>query len=215
VRVVIAEDEALLRELLVRLFTASGLDVVGTAADAPGLLEMVAEARPDAVVTDIRMPPGHTDDGLRAALAIRARHPATGVVVLSRHLLPRYAMALVGDRPAGVGYLLKHRITDVDQLCADVRRVAEGGIALDPEVVELMVGRTEAPSSPLGALTARQREVLALIAKGRSNGAIAAKLGISAKAVVQHVSRIYDALGLPPDPDDHRRVLAAIRFLAG
>ncbi|ADP85028.1 response regulator [Pseudofrankia inefficax] len=214
-RVVIAEGEALLRELLARLFTASGLEVVGTAADASRLLEVVAEALPDVVVTDIPMPPGHTDDGLRAALAIRARHPAVGVVVLSRQLLPRYATALVGDRPAGVGYLLKQQITDVDRLCADVRRVADGGIALDPEVVELMVGRAEAPRSPLGALTARQREVLALIAQGRSNGAIAAKLGVSAKAVVQHVSRIYDALGLPPDPDHHRRVLAAVRFLAG
>jgi len=214
VRVVIAEGETLQREGLARLLREAGLDVVGTAADAPGLLEAVAGTRPDAVVTDIRMPPRHCDDGLRAALTIRARHPGTGVVVLSNVVRRRFATALVGNRPAGVGYLLKRRVADVGRFCADVRRVAEGGVALDPEVVELMIGRTEGPAAPLDALTARQRQVLSLVADGRSNAAIATRLRISEKAVVRHVSRVYEALDIPAHADDHRRVLAVVRFLA-
>jgi len=214
-RVVIAEDDVLLREGLVRLLAEAGLQVAAAAHDAPGLLAAVDRHRPDVVVTDIRMPPGLRDDGLRAALLIRARHPGTGVVVLSQFVQRRYARDLVGENPAGVGYLLKQRIADVERFCDDVRRVGEGGVALDPEVVSSMLGGAGNTGRPMAALTERQLEVLALVAEGRSNTSVADKLGISSKAVVQHVSNIYDVLGLTPSPDDHRRVLAVLRFLAG
>lgn len=214
-RVVIGEDEALLREGLTLLLGRAGFDVVGTAADAPALVELAVELAPDLVLTDIRMPPTHTDDGLRAALRIRAGRSGTAVLVLSQHVERRYAVELLADSPDGVGYLLKQRIGDVATFCDDVRRVAEGGTALDPEVVTAMLRTPRPADDPLARLTPRRREVLALIAEGRTNAAIARRLSISEKSVVAHTSGIYDALGLAPDQDDHRRVLAVVRYLSG
>jgi DNA-binding NarL/FixJ family response regulator len=214
VRVVIAEDESLLRQGLVLMLGAAGFDVVGSVGTATDLVDVVGRETPDVVVTDLRMPPGHTDDGLRAAIRVRAEHPDTGVVVLSQFVQRRYAVELIGDDPAGVGYLLKQRVGDVDRFAADVHAVAEGGTVLDPDVVELMLSRVERKSAAVEALTARQREVLALIAEGRSNAAIAARLGVTERAIVSHASNIYDQLGLVDDSDDHRRVLAVLRYLA-
>jgi DNA-binding NarL/FixJ family response regulator len=171
-----------------------------------------AEAdRPDLVVADIRMPPTNTDDGLRAALRIRGVLPATAVLVLSQHVRQRYALELLEGGARGVGYLLKQRIADVAAFCADARRVAEGGSALDPDVVAAMLARGR--RDPIDGLTPRQRGVLALMAEGRSNSAIAERLYLTEKAVVKHVSHIYDALDLAPSPEDHRRVLAVVRYL--
>jgi DNA-binding NarL/FixJ family response regulator len=215
VRVVIGEDEVLLREGLVHVLERAGMQVVGVAGDAVTLEELTAATAPDLVVTDIRMPPKHLDDGLQAAIRIRARQPAPAVVVLSQYVQRRYALELLGDRPSGAGYLLKQRIADIDTFCADLRRVAEGASVLDPEVVTALLARAERDdAAALDRLTPRQREVLALVAQGRSNAAIARHLKISEKAVVQHVSRTYDELGLPVSGDDHRRVLAVVRYLA-
>ncbi len=213
-RVVIAEDESLLRQGLVLMMEAAGFDVVGTASSAPGLLEAVARERPDVVLTDLRMPPGHADDGLRAAIRIRTEHPGTGVVVLSHFVQRRYAVELIGTNPAGVGYLLKQRVAEVDQFTADVRRVAEGATALDPDVVEAMLTRVSRADSAVERLTGRQRQVLALIAEGRTNAAIAERLGLTERGVVAHISNIYAELGLPDGADSHRRVLAVLRYLA-
>lgn len=212
-RVVIGEDEALLREGLVLLLQGAGFEVAGVAADAPTLIELAARQRPDLVLTDIRMPPEHTEDGLRAAIAIRATRPETAVLVLSQYVHRHYACELLADRPAGVGYLLKQRVADVADFCRDVRTVAHGGTVLDPEVVSAMLSRARADSDALARLTSRQSAVIALLAEGRTNAGIARRLGISEKAVVQHVSRIYDILGLAVSDDDHRRVLAVIRYL--
>jgi DNA-binding NarL/FixJ family response regulator len=210
---VIGEDEALLREGLVLLLQSAGFEVAGVAADAPALIELAARQQPDLVLTDIRMPPEHTEDGLRAAIAIRATRPETAVLVLSQYVHRHYACELLADRPAGVGYLLKQRVADVADFCRDVRSVAHGGTVLDPEVVSAMLSRARADSDALARLTARQAAVIALLAEGRTNAGIARRLGISEKAVVQHVSRIYDNLGLAVSDDDHRRVLAVIRYL--
>lgn len=212
-RIVIGEDEALTREGLALMLVQAGFDVVGTAGDADELVALTADRAPDLVITDIRMPPTHTDDGLRAAVEIRRAHPATAVVVLSQHVQRRYAVDLLGDEPSRVGYLLKDRIVDVENFITDVRRVGEGGTALDPTVIAAMLSRTQRPDRAVEQLTPRQREVLALIAEGRSNGAIARQLNVSEKAVVQHASNIYDELSLPPSQDDHRRVLAVVRYL--
>jgi DNA-binding NarL/FixJ family response regulator len=212
-RVVIGEDEALLREGLVLLLQGAGIEVVGVAADAPALIELAARQQPDLVLTDIRMPPEHTEDGLRAAIAIRATRPETAVLVLSQYVHRHYACELLADRPAGVGYLLKQRVADVADFCRDVRSVAHGGTVLDPEVVSAMLSRARADSDALARLTTRQSAVIALLAQGRTNAGIARRLGISEKGVVQHVSRIYDILGLAVSDDDHRRVLAVIRYL--
>ena len=212
-RVVIGEDEALLREGLVLLLQDAGFEVAGVAADAPALIELAARQQPDLVLTDIRMPPEHTEDGLRAAIAIRATRPETAVLVLSQYVHRHYACELLADRPAGVGYLLKQRVADVADFCRDVRSVAHGGTVLDPEVVSAMLSRARADSDALARLTTRQSAVIALLAEGRTNAGIARRLGISEKAVVQHVSRIYDILGLAVSDDDHRRVLAVIRYL--
>ncbi len=212
-RIVIGEDEALTREGLALMLVQAGFDVVGTAGDADDLVALAAEHAPDLVITDIRMPPTHTDDGLRAAVDIRRAHPATAVLVLSQHVQRRYAVDLLGDEPSRVGYLLKDRIVDVENFITDVRRVGEGGTALDPTVIAAMLSRTQRPDRAVEQLTPRQREVLALIAEGRSNGAIARQLNVSEKAVVQHASNIYDELSLPPSQDDHRRVLAVVRYL--
>jgi DNA-binding NarL/FixJ family response regulator len=212
-RVVIGEDEALLRRGLELMLGDAGFEVAAVAADASELEEAVAAHRPDLVVTDIRMPPGYTDEGLLAALRIRARFPGTAVVVLSQHVQRRYAVELLSDHTGGIGYLLKQRIADVDQFLADLRRVAEGGTAIDPDVVAVMVARARRSDSAVGALTARQQEVLGLMAEGRSNASIAAQLFLTEKAVVQHASRIYDALSLTVDSDAHRRVLAVLQYL--
>lgn len=214
VRVVIGEDEVLLRHGLELLLQRAGFDVVAAVGEAPALLQAVAEHRPDVVVTDIHMSPGGPDDGLRAAVRIRVEHPGTGVLVVAQHVQGRYAVELLAENLRGVGYLLKRRIPAVDDFCRSVRHVAAGGTALDPEVVEAMMARAQRGFAPLQRLTARQREVLALVAEGCSNLAIAARLSVSEKAVVQHVSRIYDALDLPLDTNQHRRVLAVLRFLS-
>lgn len=212
-RVVIGEDEALLREGLTLVLDHGGFQVLAAAGDGPALVRQARQHGPDLVITDIRMPPGYTDEGLRAALQIRHAMPRTAIVVLSQHLQRRYAIELLAGQPGGVGYLLKQRIADIETFCADLRRVCAGGTVLDPEVVALMVARARHDHG-LQSLTPRQQEVLALMAEGRSNSAIARALFISEKAVVQHAAHIYDELGLQSSGDDHRRVLAVIRYLA-
>ncbi|MCD1571864.1 response regulator transcription factor [Agromyces mediolanus] len=213
-RVVIAEDEVLLREGLAHVLEEDGVTVLAAVGTAVQLEREVGRHLPDLAITDIRMPPSHTDEGLVSALRIRRSHPEIGVVVLSQHVQRRLATELVNQDSGGVGYLLKQRIADVNTFTSSLRRVAEGGTVLDPEVVSVMVARASRGDGVIGALTARQREVLGLMAEGRSNAAIATQLFLSEKAVVQHTSNIYDALGLPVDADDHRRVLAVVRFLA-
>jgi DNA-binding NarL/FixJ family response regulator len=212
-RVLIGEDETLLREGLSLVLSQQGMDVVGAVADADALVAMACVEEPDLVLTDIRMPPTGTDDGLRAALRIRTLRPGTAVVVLSQFVQRRYAVELLADQAAGVGYLLKQRILDVPAFCRELRRVADGGTALDREVVALMMTRSLRDDETLDSLTPRRREVLALIAEGLNNAAIARRLGISEKAVVVHTSGIYDALGIPVDGEEHRRVLAVVRYL--
>ncbi|MBN9112271.1 MAG: response regulator transcription factor [Pseudonocardia sp.] len=212
-RVVIGEDEPLLREGLALLLSRNGFDVTAAVGDAEALRASTAVEHPDVVVTDIRMPPGETDDGLRAALDIRRGDPPIPVLVLSQHVSRRYVTTLLGDRTGGVGYLLKHRVTDVEGFCDDLIRVAKGGVVLDPEVVSVMVGRSARDDGRVDRLTPRQLQVLGLVAEGRSNLAIATRLGITEKAVARHAAQIYDTLDLPPSLDDHRRVLAVVRFL--
>ena len=212
-RIVIGEDEALIRRGLELLLGDAGHEVVAAVGDAAALVDAVQADAPDLVVTDIRMPPSWTDEGLAAALRIRGERPGTAVVVLSQYVQRRYARELLASGGVGVGYLLKQRIADIDTFLADLERVADGGTALDPEVVEVMLGRARQQMREVGSLTPRQQEVLALVAEGRSNASIAAKLFLTEKAVVQHVSRIYDALGLAPDADSHRRVQAVVRYL--
>jgi DNA-binding NarL/FixJ family response regulator len=209
---VVAEDSVLLREGIVRLLTERGFEVVGQAGDAEDLLRKVGAHKPDAVVADIRMPPDNTDDGLRAALEIRRRHPDTGVLVLSAYVEEAYAMELVSDTAAGLGYLLKDRVADVDAFIDALRRVGEGGSALDPEVVSRLLGRSRR-DDPLAELTPREREVLELMAEGRSNAAIAEQLVVTERAVEKHVTSIFGKLNLTPAAEDHRRVLAVLTFL--
>ena len=213
-RVVIAEDEALLREGLLLVLGAHGVDVVGVAADAEHLLELTEQTTPDLVVTDIRMPPTGTDEGLRAALTIRARMPEVAVVVLSQHVQPAYAVELLDQHPTGVGYLLKQRIADMQTFTGDLLRVCAGGTVLDPEVIASMVRQARRDDDAIGRLTDRQQEVLTLMAEGRSNAAIAQQLSITEGAVVRHASHIYDELGLVASDADHRRVLAVVNYLA-
>jgi DNA-binding NarL/FixJ family response regulator len=211
-RVVVGEDEPLVRAGVVTVLEEAGFEVVGVAADATDLARKVNAHQPDVVVADIQMPPSHSDDGLRAAQQIRADHPDIGVVILSQHLETRYALELVGERARGVGYLLKERVGDLSLFAAAVRRVARGGSALDPEVVERLVSRPRI-AGKLGDLTPREREVLALMAQGRSNSGIAAELSVTVGAVENHVTAIFDKLGLRPQPDLHRRVLAVLEYL--
>lgn len=212
VRVVVGDDEPLTRKGIVSVLEEAGFEVVGEAAEANDLIRKAKAHKPDVVVTDIQMPPGNADDGLRAAQQIRAAHPDIGVLILSQYLEAHYALKLVGDRAQGVGYLLKQRISDVSLLADAVRRVARGGSALDPEVVQRMVARPRT-GSPINALTPRERDVLALMAEGRSNGAIAARLVVTVGAIENHVTAIFDKLGLRPEPEDHRRVLAVLKYL--
>lgn len=213
-RVVIGEDEALMREGLIHILQDVGIEVVGVTGVAPELIGLAAAHRPDLVITDIRMPPGHSDDGLRAALEIRRRQPGTGVMILSQYVHRRYALELLADESARVGYLLKQRVADSETFARDIRRVVAGGTVLDPEVVSVMVARARRDGDAIDRLTPRQTEVLGLVAEGRSNAAIARRLVITERAVVQHVSHIYAELGLTPSGDDHRRVLAVARYLA-
>ena len=211
-RVVVADDSVLLREGVVRLLEENDFEVVAPAGDAEDLIRKVKAHKPDVAVVDIRMPPTNTDDGLRAALEIRSALPDTGVLVLSQYVEEGYALDLVGDSAGGVGYLLKDRVADVERFVDSVRRVADGGSALDPEVVSQLVGRARR-DDPLEELTPREREVLELMAEGRSNNAIAAHLVVTERAVEKHVTSIFSKLGLAPAPEDHRRVLAVLAFL--
>ena len=212
-RVVIAEDSVLLRDGLSRLFASRDVDVVAAVGDAPALLAAVERHVPDLLVADVRMPPDFTDDGLRAAVEVRHRWPDVAVLVLSQYVEERYATALLAGRTSRIGYLLKDRVADVDEFVAAARRVADGGTALDPEVVSQLLVRRRA--DPLDRLTPREREVLALMAEGRSNGGIAAALVVSESAVAKHVNAIFTKLDLAPADSDHRRVLAVLRFLSG
>jgi DNA-binding NarL/FixJ family response regulator len=211
VRVVVAEDSVLLREGIARLLEEAGCEVVGQAGDAEDLIRKVSAHKPDLAVVDIRMPPTGTDDGLRAALEIRRSVPDCGVLVLSQYVEESYALDLVADGADGTGYLLKDRVADIDGFIEAARRVGAGGSALDPEVVATMLGRRR--DDPLDELTEREREVLGLIAEGRSNHAIAEQLVITERAVEKHVTSIFSKLDLAPTADDHRRVLAVLTFL--
>ena len=211
-RVVVGEDQPLTRKGIVTVLDEAGFEVVAVAADAPDLLRKTATHKPQVVVTDIQMPPDNTDDGLRAARQIRATQPEIGVLMLSQYIEARYALELVGDHAEGVGYLLKHRVGDLALFTDAVRRVARGGSALDPEVVERMVARPRR-GGPMADLTPREREVLALMAEGRSNASIAAAMTVTVGAVENHVTSVFDKLGLRSEPDAHRRVLAVLRYL--
>ena len=211
-RLVIADDEALLREGLARVLEDSGFDVVGRCGDAEALLRMVAAQKPDVAIVDIRMPPGNKDDGLVAAQEIRRRHPDVGVLVLSHYLDSRYAARLLEEVPAGAGYLLKDRVSEVAVVADALRRIADGDCVIDPTIVSRLVARKRA-RGPLDVLTEREREVLALVAEGRSNGAIGEQLFLSRKTVDAHVSQIFSKLGLLESPEQNRRVLAVLSFL--
>jgi DNA-binding NarL/FixJ family response regulator len=211
-RIVVGEDQPLVREGIVHVLSAGGFDVVGVAADAEDLVRKAGAHRPDVVVTDIQMPPDRSDDGLRAAHAIREAQPEVGVLVLSQFLEARYALDLVGDRAEGVGYLLKDRVGDIPNFLDAVSRVAHGGSALDPEVVQIMVGRRRI-DDPLDDLTPRETEVLSLMAEGRSNQGIADALVVTVAAVERHVTAIFGKLRLHPAADAHRRVLAVLGYL--
>ena len=212
ITVVIAEDNVLLREGLTRLLNESGFDVSGQAGDAEDLIRKVGAHRPDVAVVDVRMPPTHTDEGLRAARTIRAEHPGTAVLVLSQYVEEAYALELLSESTERTGYLLKDRVSDVDAFLDAVRRVAGGGSALDPEVVARLVGRRRA-HSPIDELTPREREVLELMAQGKSNQGIAETLVVTVAAVEKHVTSIFSKLDLGSEPTEHRRVLAVLAAL--
>jgi DNA-binding NarL/FixJ family response regulator len=212
IRVVVGEDQPLVREGIVSVLEEAGLEVVGVAGDAEDLVRKAGAHHPDVVIADIQMPPDLTDDGLRAAQQIRSRQPDVGIVVLSQFLEDRYALDLIGERAQGVGYLLKHRVGDLSLFIDSVRRVAHGGSALDPEVVQRMVGRRR-KGGPLDELTPRDLEVLGLMAEGRSNQGIADALVVTVAAVERHVTSIFGKLGLQQSPEDHRRVLAVLQYL--
>jgi DNA-binding NarL/FixJ family response regulator len=213
-RVVIAEDSVLLREGISRLLVEAGLDVQEAVPDAEQLLRAVGERQPDVCVVDVRMPPTNTDEGLRAALVIRKRWPDVAVLVLSQYVEERYASELLAGETRGVGYLLKDRVADVEAFVDALRRVGEGGTALDPEVVSQLLARSRR-HDPLAGLTPRERDVLQLMAEGRSNAGICTQLVVTEGAVEKHVSSIFTKLSLPPAENNHRRVLAVLRFLEG
>jgi DNA-binding NarL/FixJ family response regulator len=209
VRVVLAEDHALLRDGLTRLLEAFDFEVVEAVDNGPALLPAIIRHKPDVAVVDVRLPPTFTDEGLQAAIAARALMPGLPVLVLSQHVEPLYARELLSDAAGGVGYLLKDRVSNVSQFVDAVRRVADGGTAMDPEVVSQLLARRE----PLSVLTAREREVLGQMAEGRSNAAVAARLFVTEKAVSKHINNIFTKLDLPPSDDDNRRVLAVLAYL--
>src|SRR5688500_13346095 len=211
-RVVVADDQLLLREGIARLLEEAGMDVVAQAGDGEDLLRKVGAHKPDVAIVDVRMPPTHTDEGLRAAAEIRERHPGVGVLVLSQYVEEAYALELFGDGADGLGYLLKDRAGDLDRFVESVRRVGEGGSALDPEVVGRLLGRRRR-EDPLEVLTPREREVLGQMAEGRSNGGIAEALVVTERAVEKHVTSIFTKLDLAPAAEDHRRVLAVLAYL--
>jgi DNA-binding NarL/FixJ family response regulator len=211
-RIVVGDDQPLMLEGVTHVLRTAGFEVVATAADAPDLVRKTRAHKPDVAVTDIQMPPDNTDDGLRAAQTIRREMPDVGVLVLSQYLEARYALELVGDRAAGVGYLLKHRIGDLTTLTDAIRRVAGGGSALDPDVVQQMVGRRRR-DDPIERLTPKEREVLVLMAEGRSNPGIADQLVVTVAAIERHVTAIFNKLDLQRTPEDHRRVLAVLTYL--
>jgi DNA-binding NarL/FixJ family response regulator len=211
-RVVIADDVMLVRSGVARLLADAGVNVVGEAADADVLLRLVADQHPDVAIVDIRMPPTHTDEGLVAARRIRERHPATAVVVLSQHVEPRYAARLLADQPGGLGYLLKERVSDVAVLVDALRRVTEGECVIDPTIVARVLSRRR-PDDPVQRLTDREREVLALMAEGRSNAGIAGQLHLSERTVEATCAQVFRKLDLEPSPEVNRRVLAVLRML--
>ena len=213
-RVVVADDAALLREGLSRLLAEAGFDVVASAGDAETLLTLVDRLRPQVAIVDIRMPPSYTDEGLRAARRIRAEHPETGVLVLSQHVRATYALELFGSDARGVGYLLKDRVADVADLTTALRQVASGGSVLDPDVVTLLAGRTGRHAETLATLTDRETDVLRLMAQGRTNQAIGHRLGIAERTVEKHIAGIFTKLDVDTTPDDHRRVLAVLAYLS-
>ena len=211
-RVVLADDTVLLREGVARILDEAGFEVVGQAGNAEELMLKVRSYTPDVAIVDIRMPPTHTDEGLRAAQEIREKHPTCGVLVLSQYVEPAYAMELLADSAEGVGYLLKDRVSDVNEFADAVRRVGEGGSALDPTIVSQLVGRRRR-DDPIDQLTPREREVLGLMAEGRSNSGIAEQLVVTERAVEKHVTSIFSKLRLPAAAEDHRRVLAVLAYL--
>jgi DNA-binding NarL/FixJ family response regulator len=211
-RIVIAEDAAVIRAGLVEILTDRGHEVAAAVGDAEALKAAVAEHHPDVAITDVRMPPNYTDEGLRAAIEIRRDSPGIGILVFSQYVETRYAADLLAMGSGGVGYLLKDRVADVSEFTGAIARIAAGGTALDPEVVTGLLNASR-HASALGALTARERDVLALMAEGRSNGAIADHLVVSERAVEKHISNIFSKLGLPPSDSDHRRVLAVLAYL--
>ena len=211
-RVVVADDSVVLREGIVRILGDSGFEVVAQAGDADDLVRKVSAHKPDVAIVDVRMPPTNTDDGLRAAQKIRAEYPGTGVLVLSQYIEEGYALELLSENAEGVGYMLKDRVADVERFTESVRRVGEGGSALDPEVVAQLLGRRRR-EDPLEELSPREREVLELMAEGRSNQAIAEKMVVTLRAVEKHVTSIFGKLRLPADEQDHRRVLAVLTYL--
>ena len=213
-RVVLADDSLLLREGVARLLEEAGLEVVAQAGDGEDLLRKVGAHKPDVAIVDVRMPPTHTDEGLRAAAEIREKHPETGVLVLSQYIEEAYAMELLSSNAEGVGYLLKDRVSDVNEFADAVRRVGEGGSALDPTIVSQLVGR-RSRDDPIDQLTPREREVLGLMAEGRSNSGIAEQLVVTDRAVEKHVTSIFSKLKLPAATADHRRVLAVLAYLKG
>jgi DNA-binding NarL/FixJ family response regulator len=211
-RVVLADDAVLLREALAAGLGAAGFEVVGQAGDVSGLMGLVERESPDVVVVDVRMPPTHTTEGLEAAREIRRRHPGMAILVLSQYVETRYAVDLIRDDPAGIGYLLKDRVTRLEDLADAVHRVSAGGSVIDPEVVARLLGRPRR-HSPLDELTPREREILALMAEGRSNQGIADRLVLELKTVEGHVRQVFSKLDLEPSSEDHRRVLAVLTFL--
>jgi DNA-binding NarL/FixJ family response regulator len=213
VRIALADDAMLLREGLARLLTEAGFEVVGQAGDGEELLELVESTRPDVAIIDIRMPPTHTDEGLRAAAEIRSLYPEVGILILSQHVEVGVATRLLAESAAGIGYLLKDRVTNFEDFTAALRRVARGGSVLDPNVVSQLLSAGTGADDPLAELTPREREVIALVAEGRSNKGIGQRLFITERAVQKHVTSIFMKLGLPPSDDDHRRILAVLAYV--
>jgi DNA-binding NarL/FixJ family response regulator len=211
-RIVIAEDSAVIRAGLAEILTDRGHEIVAAVGDAEALKDAVAADQPDVAIVDVRMPPSHTDEGLRAAIAIRRDHPGVGILVFSQYIETRYAADLLATGTGGIGYLLKDRVADVAEFTDAITRIAAGGTALDPEVVSGLLNASR-HANTLGTLTAREQDVLALMAEGRSNSAIADRIFVSERAVEKHISNIFTRLNLPPSDSDHRRVLAVLAYL--